>query len=284
MEEKYAPQGYASAQGVLITSFIGILASFVLPIFYIILGRLIPNIWFIAICALLLGMFLGFMVDLGIRIGKIRNFKVALGIAIICGLLAFYVQWVFFDAIIYSRRGFTFNQSAADLKQLISDMGYLFIRPVTLFNEMAALNEMGTFRIERTQTVSGALLWLLWAGEFVVIVGSTIYVVATGQVKKPYSELNDEWMKPRKPNLYIPQVSDKDHFLTQLQNRNFDVLKNNPDVLERPDYAEVLVYESTGDPVKYITVVNVNVPSTKKKELKKKIVITHFPIPNNANV
>ncbi|WP_025143594.1 hypothetical protein [Pedobacter jeongneungensis] len=284
MEEKYIPAGHASTSGILTTLAIGIIASILLPLFYIILAQLIPNIWFIAICAFLLGMLLGLAIDQGIRIGKIRNLQVALSIALVCSLLAFYVQWVFFDAVMYSRRGFTFNQSTADLKQLLQDMAFLFVHPGVLFKEIVALNEIGTFRIQGSDNISGLLLWVIWTGEFLVITGGTIVVAWNGQVKTPYSELNDHWMKRRTPNLLIPFVHDKAHLLNQLRNKNFDVLKNNSDVITQPDYAEVVVYESTGDPTKFITVLNVTAPTGKNKQARKKVVVTHYPLPNNVAI
>lgn len=284
MEEKYTPAGHASASSVITTLAIGIVASLLLPLLYIILSQLIPNIWFIAICAFLLGMGLGLTIDLGIRIGKIRNFRIALIIAIVCSLLAFYVQWVFFDAVIYSRRGFSFNQSQADLKQLLLDMGFLFVHPGILFKEIVALNEVGTFRIQGSSNISGILLWIIWLGEFVVIIGGTLYVVGNGQVKLPYSELNDQWMKPRKPSIIIPFVEDKEHLISQLNNRNFDVLKNNPEVLREPEYGEVVIYEAMGDPTKYISVLNVTAPSGRNKQTRKKTVLSHYPLLNHPAI
>ncbi|RBQ11428.1 hypothetical protein [Pedobacter miscanthi] len=284
MVEKYTPAGHASASSVITTLVIGIVASLLLPLFYIILSQLIPNIWFIAICAFLLGMALGLMINLGIKIGKIRNFRIAVVIAIVCSLLAFYVQWVFFDAVMYSRRGFTFNQSSTDLKQLILDMGFLFVHPGILFKEIVALNEVGTFRIQGSSNISGILLWVIWLGEFLVIIGGTVFVVGNGQVKLPYSELNDQWMKPRKPSSVIPFVEDKEHLINQLNNRNFDILKNNPEVLREAEYGEVVIYEAMGDPTKYISVMNVTAPSGKNKQARKKKVLSHYPIQNNPSI
>ncbi len=284
MEEKYIPAGHASTTGILTTLAIGIIASILLPLFYIILAQLIPNIWFIAICAFSLGMLLGLAIDQGIRIGKIRNLKVALTIAAGCSLLAFYVQWVFFDAVIYSRRGFTFNQSMADFRQLVLDMAFLFVHPGVLFKEVMALNNIGTFRIEGSDNISGLLLWVIWAGEFLVITGGTILIAWNGQVKTPYSELNDQWMQRRTPNLLIPFVQDKEHLLNQLKNKNFEVLKNNSAAITHPDYAEVVVYESIGDPTKFITVLNVTAPAGKNKQARKKVVFAHYPLPNNAAI
>lgn len=284
MEEKYIPAGHASGSGILTTIAIGIIASVLLPLFYIVLSQLIPNIWFIAICAFLLGMLLGLAIDQGIRIGKIRNLKVALAIAAGCSLLAFYIQWVFFDAVMYSRKGFTFNQSTADLRQLALDMGFLFAHPGILFKEIVALNEVGTFRIQGSDNISGLLLWVIWAGEFLVITGGTLVVAWNGQVKIPYSELNDQWMQRRSPNLLIPFVHDKEYLLNQLRNKNFDVLKNSSEAIMEPNYAEVVVYESTGDPTKFITVLNVTAPTGRNKQAKKKIVFSHYPLPNHAAI
>ncbi|WP_293309126.1 hypothetical protein [Pedobacter sp. UBA5917] len=284
MVEKYTPAGHASAASVITTFAIGIVASLLLPLFYIILSQLIPNIWFIAICAFLLGMGLGLTINLGIKIGKIRNFQIALLIAIVCSLLAFYVQWVFFDAVMYSRRGFTFSQSSTDLKQLILDMGFLFVHPGILFKEIVALNEIGTFRIQGSSNISGILLWVIWMGEFLVIIGGTLLIVGNGQVKLPYSELNDQWMTPRKPGLLIPFVQDKEHLISQLNKRNFDALKNNPEVLREPEYGEVVIYEALGDPTKYISVLNVTAPSGRNKQAKKKTVLSHYPLPNHPAI
>lgn len=283
MENKYTPQGYASPTAILITLAIGILASFILPIVYIILGRLIPNIWFIAIIAFLLGMGLGFFIDLGVKIGKLRNKKIVTVIAVFCGLLAFYIQWVFFDTLIYSRKGFTFNLSADDIKILSDDFFFLFTHPNILFQEIANLNEVGSFRISGTDAISGLLLWIIWAGEFIVILGGIIFAVLSGQVTKPYSEINDQWMKKRKTLNRIPLVDKKEFILNELNNRNFVVLNDDPSLVNEQNYAEVIVFESTGDPTKYISILNISNSTGKAKDKKIVNVVSFYPL-ENANI
>ncbi|MFD2285648.1 hypothetical protein GJU39_08950 [Pedobacter petrophilus] len=283
MENKYTPQGYASPSAILTTAAIGIFASLVLPIFYIILGRLIPNIWFIAIIAFFLGVGLGFFIDLGVKIGKLRNKRIVIIIAIFCGLFAFYIQWVFFDTLIYSNKGFTFNLNATDFKVLADDFFFLFTHPNVLFQEIINLNEIGTFQIEKTGTISGILLWIIWAGEFVVIIGGIIFAVLNGQVSKPYSEINDRWMNRRKFHNRIPVIENKEMILSELNKRNFDVLKDNPALIQEQNYAEVIVFESTGDPVKYISILNFTNLTGKAKDKKVKNVITFYPL-ENANI
>ena len=283
MENKYTPQGYASPSAILITLVIGILSAFILPLIYIILGRLIPNIWFIAIIALLLGISLGFCIDFGVKLGKLRNKKIVVSIAIFCGLLAFYVQWVFFDALIYSAKGFTFNLTSADLKILASDFFFLFTHPHILFQEIVNLNAVGSFQIKSMGTVSGLVLWLIWAGEFIVIIGGIIFTVFNGQVSKPYSEINDQWMKKRKIQNRIPLVHDKNLILNELNNKNFAVLSDDPSLINEQNYSEVFVYESTGDPVKYISILNVSNPTGKAKDKKMNNIIEFYPL-QNANI
>jgi len=283
MEPKYTPQGYASTSAILTTLAIGILASFVLPLFYIVLGRLIPNIWFIAIIAFLLGLGLGFFVDLGVKIGKLRNKKIVTIIAIFCGLFAYYIQWVLFDTLVYSRKGFTFNLNGEDLKFLAQDFVFLFTHPNVLIQEIINLNEIGTFRIESTDTISGALLWVVWAGEFIVILGGVLVGVLNGQVILPYSEINDNWMKRRKIAHRIPLVENKETIVEALNNRNFTVLQDQPSLINETNYAEVVVFESTGDPTKYISVVNVSNPTGKAKDKKVKSMLKFYPL-QNANI
>lgn len=283
MEQKYTPRGSAAPSAILITIAIGILASFVLPLIYIILGRLIPNIWFIAICALLLGIGLGYCINLGIKVGKIRNKKIATIIAIFCGILGFYIQWVFFDTLMYSNKGFTFNLTGADIKVLLSDFFYLFTHPNILFQEIVNLNEIGTFRIKGTSNISGLLLWVIWAGELVVIIGGIIFSVVNGQVAEPYSEINDNWMVRRKYMNRIPFIENKDIIVNELNSRNFTVLNDNPSLDNELNYAEVIIYESAGDPVKYVNIINVSNKTGKEKDKKINSVLKFFPL-QNANI
>ncbi|RZL37500.1 MAG: hypothetical protein EOO96_04935 [Pedobacter sp.] len=282
MAEKYISSGIASPSGVLKTVLFGVLASLILPIIYIILVRLVPNIWFNGICALLLGMGLGFFIDQGIKIGKIRNFKIAIAIAVFCGLLAFYFQWIVFDALMYSANGFTFKLSGVDIKNLFKDAFFLFTHPVVLFDEIKYLNEVGTFRIERSSTVSGVMLWFIWFGEFLVIMGGILFAVGNGQVIKPFSETYDKWMEQRKKVNRINYIHSKDDFLIALSNKNTDLLKHNPELVDQQNFAEVVVFELPGEQSKYINIINVDNAVDKKGKVtaKKKNLFTNLKITN----
>ncbi|WP_316735181.1 hypothetical protein [Pedobacter aquatilis] len=282
MGEKYVASGAASVSGIFKTILFGILASFVLPIIYIILLRLLPNIWVNTISAVLLGISLGYFIDLGIKIGKIRNLKIAIAIAIFCGLLACYNQWVLFDTIMYSAKGFTFKLSGADINILLRDFIYLFTHPGILFEEIKKLNEYGTFRIKGSSNVSGALLWIVWIGEFLTIFGSIVFTVANGQAARPFSENNDAWMTRRKFTNRINYVDNKEAFLNEIDRRNYNLLKHNEALLDHENFAEVVVYEYPGEPSKYINIVNAQNTIDKKGKItsKRKNIILQLQLLN----
>lgn len=280
---KYTPSGRASVSGIIITVIIGLLASIILPIVYIILSRLIPNIWFIAIIACLLGAGIGLCIDIGVKLGKVRNPKIVITIALICGFLAFYVQWLLFNELMYSNKGFTFNLSGNDLKELFSSMFYRVTHPDILFEEICGLNLSGTFKTGGT-VVSGTVLWLLWACEFLVIIGGVIFVAWVGKSSEPYSELNDDWMKIRKPTYIINIDNGKDAFKTELDRRNYSILKDESKEVDPSHFAEVVVYESFGDSTKYVNVLEVLNTTDKKGKVtaKKNAFIKYYSI-NDSN-
>ncbi len=269
----------ASASGVGITLLLGIVAAFVLAIVYVIINRIIPNIWFSAITAVLLGLGIGAAINFGIQIGKLRSKVIVLVITLFCALLGFYVQWVFFDTIAYSENGFTFDLNSNDIKALVADFFFLFMHPGILFEEVSQLNEYGTFSIESSSTVSGALLWAIWAGEFIVIFGGALFAVfKEGTIDTPYSETNDAWFKKRKELHFIPFVADKEAFLADLDSKNYEVLINNPSLQVMPEYAQVFIYESPDEPLSYVNVVNVTNASGKAKDKKVQKVVRLYPI------
>ena len=142
--KKYQPSGIAPGSGVLISIAFGILAAIILPLLYIILNRVIPNIWFAAITAALLGIGIGTFINIGVKTGKVRNVPVVVAVCVFCGLLGWYMQWIYFDECMYTNG---FNIKNVDVANSLKDITYLFFDPVALFKEVAELNSEGTFRM-----------------------------------------------------------------------------------------------------------------------------------------
>lgn len=279
MIKKYIPSGEASFVGVLKALLFGVLSAFILPLIYIIINRLIPNIWFAAISAVLLGMGMGIAINRGIKLGKIRNMKIAVAVAVFCGLLAYYMQWVIFDELMYSN-AFTFNLNLNEIGVLLKNFFYLFSHPSELWAEITALNEVGSFSIKGSDVINGSLLWVVWFGEFAIIMSSVLYFVITGTVSEPFSEKNDSWMKKRTSSLIIPFIHDKEELIRDFNNNEFKAL--NPSELVPDDnyYAEVVIHESSNDSTRFVTIKNISVEKKKKnkEEVKKELVVKYYPI------
>ena len=280
MTKKYIPSGATSFTGILKTVLFGVLACLVLPLVYILINHWIPNIWFAAISAVLFGIGLGYFIDLGIGLGKIRNIKVAAFIALFWGLLAYYMQWVYFDEFMYNPNGFSFNRNQEGFALLFEDLFFLFTHPSALIDEIVALNEVGTFRIESSSNVSGILLWGIWFGEFAIILTSVVLAVMYGKASEPFSEQNDAWMVKRKPFMKIPYIEDKEGLIKALDEGDLSLLKQDMDELDNDRFAEVIVYESNGDPIKYATIVNTTIVRQKlsKDSMKRNVLVKCYPI------
>jgi len=126
------------------------------------------------------------------------------------------------------------------------------------------------------------MLWFIWFGEFLVIMGGILFAVGNGQVIKPFSETYDKWMEQRKKVNRINYIHSKDDFLIALSNKNTDLLKHNPELVDQQNFAEVVVFELPGEQSKYINVINVDNAVDKKGKVtaKKKNLFTNLKITN----
>lgn len=280
MEKKYSLSGVAPITGVIVSFFYGIISAVFFSLIYIVINKVIPNIWFAAISAGLFGFAIGSSINIGLKFGKIRNMKVALIIAAFSGLMAVYTQWVIFDVLILSEKGFTFNLDSQDIKFLLQDFIFVFSHPNILVEDIKIFNEIGTFSIEKSDTVSGILLWFVWIGEVLIILVPTIFIVKNGVVSEPFSEVSNSWMNKRNESIIIPFVDDKDKLIKAFNNNNFEALNQRVSEYENDRFAEVVVYESPKDPQRFITINNVMITKNKKKKDKvvKTPIIEKYPI------
>lgn len=278
--KKYKPSGKASVVGILTALFLGIVGAIFTSLLYIVINKIIPNIWFAAITAGFFGFLVGSAVNFGIKLGKIRNMKIALLLAVFSGLFAIYMQWVIFDVLILSEKGFTFNLNSEDIEILFKDFILVFTHPNILINDIIVLNQYGTFSIESGNPISGILLWAVWFGEFLVIIIPAIFIVKNGVVSEPFSEVEDKWMEKRNDSIVISYVPDKDKLIREFDSNNFEVLNRRISKYDSETYAEVIVYELPKESLQYITINNIVITKNKsKKEKVTKIpVIKKYPI------
>jgi len=280
----YKPSGSAPVGGIVAAFIISLAISLGLTIAYIALQWFIPIIYFNVFITIGLGFCVAYAINLGLGLGKVRNTKIASILAIICALFVFYAQWALFVSLMYNAEGSmgggTWVRSSFNLDGFI----YAFLHPNVLFKAIVQLNEVGTFNI-KSNVVSGWFLWLIWAIEAALIIFIPILMASSGKASKPFSELNNSWMKKRDLEGKIKFVENKDELLNDLGRGNLKILKEHLPTEEIGDnYATVSVHESQGDPKRYLTVTNISNTTNSKGETKKTdtTVIEYFLITDTS--
>jgi hypothetical protein len=276
----YKPSGKIPIKGILISLIITCVITFVLSIIYIALQWFIPFIYLNFFIAAGLGFGVGAGVFIAIGLGKIRNTKYECILAVLCGLLAWYSQWALFVSLMSEAEGSMGGGMWIRSSFNLSGFWYVLTHPEMLFQAMLSLNDAGTFNLKHN-TVSGTLLWVVWAFEALIIVGAPVLFSLSGRSTTPFSEQNDQWMEERDVQEKLKIVNDPDQMIEDLSSSNLKSLKNflPADDLSN-DYATLRIYESPGDPVSYISVTNISHKADKKGELKKETtpVIEYFRI------
>ncbi|EIW94093.1 hypothetical protein HMPREF1321_0403 [Capnocytophaga sp. oral taxon 412 str. F0487] len=247
-----------------------LVCTIVLPILATIYAYLI---WYIPI------IYLNFLVTFGfgfaiaftvgylvVRLGKVRNYGLAILFALIASLVAYYLQWVVWADLaintseVYGNKQIGVAVSNVQIEQLL----YLLGHPSDLFGLIGLINEEGTWAI-KGNTVSGVFLTIIWVIEFLVIVIMGI-VASVGRAKEPFNELADEWFKEEElPAFsYIENVSD---FKQQAEQGNWEQLFT---VIQRGDkgtnHSVFTLYTSANE--YYLSVSNATAKKNKKDKIE----------------
>ena len=234
MSKYYIPTGKISP-----TSFIYFgLASFILlPILALLYTYLVWYIPFIYINFFItagFGFGAGIMISyFSIKLGKVRNPKVAAILGLLGGLIALYFSWVIWVDLVFNigesygtdRIGIT--TSNVKFKELLE----LAFQPGFLFDTILEINKVGTWGI-RTATVSGTLLFVFWFIEaLIILVIATILPYFSS--KKPFCEFNNEWFKEIKlPSFNF--IEDTQSIISSLESND----RNSFDTIESESNSE----------------------------------------------
>ena len=276
----YKPSGKIPVKGIFISLITAFVITVILSIIYIALQWFIPFIYLNFFIAAGLGFGVGGGVFIAIGAGKIRNTKYEFVLAVLCGLLGWYCQWALFVSLMSEAEGSMGGGMWVRSSFNLTGFWYILTHPEILFRAMLSLNDAGTFTLKHN-IVSGTLLWVVWVIEALIIIGVPILFSLSGRSTSPFSEQNDRWMEERDVEGKLKTVTDPDQMIKELNTGNLKFLKDflPADDLSN-DYATLRIYESPGDPVSYISVINISHKADKKGELKKetKTVIEYFRI------
>ena len=128
------------------------------------------------------GVAVGAAVAMGLKWGKVRNSMLGGAVAILPAAVSYYCSWAFWVKNIV----FIFEKEELDAFSLMS-------HPHALWSVIKLINQDGTWGSTSTDMTKGAELWLIWAGEALLVLGvaaSIAYVILEAQ---PFCERCQLW-------------------------------------------------------------------------------------------
>lgn len=281
MEETYyKSSGKAPIGGVLFAIVAGLCASVILAIVYIALQWFIPLVYFNFLITFGLAYGLFYVIDVLLKIGKVRNRMIALLLTLICTLVACYAQWCLFVSLMFNAEGTMGGDIWVKSSFNLDGFLYFLFHPTDTFSGIQELNAVGTFSLQKN-VVSGWPLWILWGIEAATIIIYPMVLAFSGKTTEPFSERGNEWMRKRELEKQIAYIQDKQILEQNLQKKDFTGLQT---YLQSDDlgatFATVTIYESDADNYQYISVVNHKLGTNKKGDIvdNKTNVLTYFKI------
>ena len=130
-----------------------------------------------------------------IKIGKVRNYGLAIFFALIASLVAYYLQWIVWADLAINTGEVIGNKkigvavSNVQFDQLL----YLLANPSELFGLIGLINEEGTWGFKGS-VVTDTFLTIIWVIEFLIIVIIAV-IGSVARSKEPFNETLDEWFK-----------------------------------------------------------------------------------------
>lgn len=266
MNAYYKPSGIAPVNSIITLAIGGVIAAVVLSIVYIALQWFIPIIYLNLLITAGFGFGLYLAMGYLVRLGKIRNRAIAAGVALFAALVGMYSQWALFVSLMERVDGSVlyFVKTSFSLNNYMA----VFTDPLRLFTEAKILNEIGTFSI-KSATVSGIVLWIVWAIEAILIMGIPVYLTYV-HAGNPFSEKNNAWMDETAFDLKLKYIEDTTAFKSALELGDYSVVNNLVGNEAQDRFSTITGYRSEGDENIYLTFNNHLVTTNKKGETEEK--------------
>ncbi len=264
--EVFKMSGRSPLLGVALTLGFGIMFGIILSFLYTFLVVTIQFPYFNLFILLGYGMALGYITLYATRLGKIRNKKQAIFLALVVGIFAYYFQWVSFLNFF-----FTGNH---DFEGYQESLGSLPSAGLLLFilNEV---NSMGTWLVFDV-VLNGPALWFFWIFEMVFILGLPPLMVYRYPII-PFSEELNSWYRKYTLKYQFESIATQQAF-----RKEFKI--NVPETINKLNYgaptrySEVVVYFLERENVQFVSVENVFIEDRGKGKTNRSSVIHLQPI------
>jgi hypothetical protein len=200
----YEESGKVPPAGPIIALLVGILTAVVLSFVYAYGISYIPFIYLNFILTGSIGVAVGAVVALGAILGKVRNTKVVIGLAVIAALVACYMSWVVTVYLWFEGEEFLFNPF--DLLTII---------------QLVAVEGIWSFK---GTTPTGAALYAIWGIEAAVIIGTSIFGALAAYSTEPFCENCNQWTKVVKLTDRLEPTEDFEALIKGLETKDYSVL------------------------------------------------------------
>jgi len=200
----YRHSGKAPILGLILIGITGFIAVPILGLIYGVLIRVIPFIYINIFIVLGYAFAVGFVLSKVAIFGKVRNMFL-LGLAgFFFGLLAEYVGWVSWLAVLVGDPYFLFE----------------FFFPSDILYIITLVAEDGAWSISGS-TPTGAFLYILWFIEACVVIGGITYITVTSVSKTPFCEESNAWADKKSQIGAFATLQNKAQFKQAITQGNF---------------------------------------------------------------
>lgn len=205
VDRYYKPSGAVPLVGTILMQLFGALGAAVLGLIYALVNVYNPLVILTLFAVFIFGAGVGYAVNLGARIGKVRNpgFIMLLGTA--TGILALYFVWVFYIYLFWRRE---------------VGVGPLFWSPSDIFDQMQLLAQIGPWSI-KSWTPTGWVLYSFWIAEAITVVLLSLGVSVANDA--PYCDQCNVWTKKQK-DVASFALADPGPLKTQLELEGYEIL------------------------------------------------------------
>lgn len=212
----YKESGYATNLSLALVIACGIFSLIFLSMIYSMLIAFIPIVYFNILIVIGFGITISFVNRFFIRLFKIRNRKKALLLSVILGVIAVYLQWVWYIIFASSIELFSSNS-------FLNFVSLLF-QPISVFDIISEIYSVGLWSIFTLPTLNGPLLLLVWIAEASIIIFMSYFNYSRLE-EIPFSEKENTWYKKEFIEGEFEYISFKKEFIEQFQNNPFEAIK-----------------------------------------------------------
>jgi len=182
MNQTYKHSGKFSANGLIAGVIIGLAAGF--PLAYVYAWGIIqiPEVKLACIATMAYGAVVGVATAYGMKVGKVRNSRIAGVAAIIPAGISLYLSWAFWAKNIF----LTFAEKELNPFTLMA-------RPQALWDLIKLINQYGTWGMSKGDVTKGTTLWVFWGLEALVVLGCAALATVAILEIQPFCEKCNVW-------------------------------------------------------------------------------------------